>query len=250
MVPDGKLDRLLAIVASNVILNAGGRADEVRCYPGTREEVIGKVERWIDGDELLKGWMMWLSGPAGAGKSAISQTVAERCPKRGLHATNFFFFRGDATRNHTQPLVATLVYQLRRLYPTIDVILAECLTANPLICNASVEEQFEQLISSPIHMAQHSSSIHCPIILIVDGLDECNDERKQEKILLALHALVEADNSPFRVLVASRSEHHLVMTFNNIGTPVESIFLDSEYRPQDDIHRFVITKFQCWKVMI
>lgn len=31
----------------NAILNTGGRADEVRCLPGTREEVIAKAERWM-----------------------------------------------------------------------------------------------------------------------------------------------------------------------------------------------------------
>ncbi|KAF5326848.1 hypothetical protein D9619_005054 [Psilocybe cf. subviscida] len=239
---EGNLDRLIDVVASNAILNAGGRADEVRCYPGTREEVIGKVERWMDGQGAPAHRMMWLSGPAGAGKSAIAQTVAERCQERGINAANFFF-RSDATRNHAQPLVATLVYQLRRYYPALDELLADCLTATSLICKASIDEQLRQLIASPIQIIRHSSSTHQPIILIIDGLDECDNERTQEQILGALHALVAEDSSPFRVLVASRAEHHLVMSFNKTGASVESIFLNDEYRPEEDIRCFVIAKF-------
>jgi len=33
---------------------------------------------------------MWLNGPAGAGKSAILQTIAERCKDNRLAASFFF----------------------------------------------------------------------------------------------------------------------------------------------------------------
>ncbi|KAF5314389.1 hypothetical protein D9619_012009 [Psilocybe cf. subviscida] len=238
----GNIDRLIGAVASNAILNAGGRGDEVRCYPGTREEVVGKIEKWMDGQGEPCHRMMWLSGPAGAGKSAITQTVAERCKKHGIHTANFFFFRGDWTRNHAQPLVATLVYQLRGYYHTLDELLAECLMATPLICEASIDEQFTQLISSPIHMVQQSPSIQRPIILIIDGLDECEDKKKEQQILGALRTLIQEDDSPFIVLVASRAEPHLVMSFNKLGTLVGPIFLNNKYTPRDDIHHFVTSK--------
>lgn len=237
---EANLDRLFSEVAPNAILNADGRADEVRCYPGTREEVIGKMEKWMGGNGSR---MMWLSGPAGAGKSAICQTVAERCSEHGQQTANFFFFRGDTTRNSAQPLVATLAYQLRRLYPALDKFLAGCLEEDPLIFSASIAEQFDKLISSPIQMLQQSSSICHPIILIIDGLDECDDKRKQEQILVALHLLANEAHSPFLILVASRAEPHLVMSFNRIGSSAESIFLDDEYRPRGDIRHFVIAKF-------
>lgn len=238
--------QLFKMVARNAILNAGGRADEVGCFPGTREEVIDKVEKWMGRVEngSCKNRIMWLSGPAGAGKSAICQTIAECCPTRGQQAANFFFFRGDLTRNRAQPLVPTLVYQLRRFYPMLDGLLANCLIADPLICEASIEDQFLHLISSPMEAVHQSSSAHESIVLIIDGLDECDDSRKQDQIIIALRALVNADHSPFLVLIASRTEPHLIMSFNRLGTSVESIFLGDEYRPGDDIRRFVVAKFE------
>lgn len=40
------LDVLYKRVAPNAIVNVGGRADEVRCHPGTREKVIDRIEKW------------------------------------------------------------------------------------------------------------------------------------------------------------------------------------------------------------
>lgn len=246
---EANLERLLKEVAPNAILNAGGRADEVRCYPGTREEVIRRLEKWMDDNNPDRKRIMWLSGPAGAGKSAIFQTVAERCRDRGQDAANFFFFRGDATRNRARPLVATLVYQLRRLYPSLTAPLTRWLKQDPLIFDASIEDQFINLISSPIQaiLRLDSSSIHQPIVLIIDGLDECDDKKEQGHVLKALHALANPDHSPFRLLIASRAEPQIIMSFNTLGGSVESMFLDEEYRPQEDIHRFVVAKFDSIK---
>ncbi|KAG6852264.1 hypothetical protein C0991_001442, partial [Blastosporella zonata] len=41
----------------------------------------------------------WLSGPAGFGKSAIMQTVAERLNGEGSLAASFFFLRGAGARS-------------------------------------------------------------------------------------------------------------------------------------------------------
>ncbi|KAF5326764.1 hypothetical protein D9619_004477 [Psilocybe cf. subviscida] len=99
--PNKSLQLIYERAAPNAILNAGGRADAVRCCPGTREEVLAKIEAWIASAKVANGrerGIFWLSGPAGAGKSAIVQTLAERCLARGVPTANFFFFRGDVTR--------------------------------------------------------------------------------------------------------------------------------------------------------
>lgn len=172
LVADNPLGPLFDVVSLNAILNAGGRADEVRCYPGTREEIIGKVDRWMD------GWMFWLSGPAGAGKSAIAQTVAERGAKRGVHASNFFFFRSDNSRNIAQPLVATLIYQLIKFYPSLRDHLSEALTAQPLAYKAAVEEQFAHLLGSSMKNIRQCSAINQQIVLIIDGLVNATTKKR------------------------------------------------------------------------
>ncbi|KAF5327525.1 hypothetical protein D9619_004408 [Psilocybe cf. subviscida] len=264
--PNKRLELLYGQVAPNAILNAGGRADEVKCFPGTREEVLAKIEAWIDAKELNhERRIFWLSGPAGAGKSAIVQTLAERCMARGVPMVNFFFFRADVTRNHARPIVATLLYQLFNSHPTLKPLVGTVLAEKPLVLNQALADQFEYLIKDPVHSLiklsalcdqfEHSINnpvrtiIHPPVhqwpmVILIDGLDECDSARKhdQQILLRVLHRLVSYENSPFIVLVASRPEPHLTMTFNEVGSCAESIFLNKDYRPSDDIRLFVVAE--------
>ena len=76
-----------------------------RCLPGTRKEVLEKIETWAKAGSEGKR-ILWLHGPAGARKSAIAQTVAETCAGRGELAAGFFFAPTVATRNALKHLFA------------------------------------------------------------------------------------------------------------------------------------------------
>ncbi|KAF5327763.1 hypothetical protein D9619_004087 [Psilocybe cf. subviscida] len=239
------LGPIYELAAPNAILNAGGRADEVKCFPGTREEVLAKIEAWIDAKEPNReGRIFWLSGPAGAGKSAIVQTLAERCMARGVPMANFFFFRADVTRNHARPVVATLLYQLIKSHPKLKPLIKNVLEETPRIFDQAPYDQFEYLINNLVRSIINLSVAQWPIVILIDGLDECDSAGKceQEILLRVLHRLVSSEDSPFNVLVASRPEPHLTMTFNEIGSCAESIFLDETYRPSDDIRLFVVAE--------
>lgn len=243
------MHKLFSHVAPHAILNAGGRADPVRCYPGTREEILADFNGWIDAYTKRTHPLRWLSGPAGAGKSAIVQSIAEGCLKRKVHMANFFFFRGDTTRNTAGPLVATLLYQILDFYPQATTLIEEVIARKPRIFEASIEEQFSLLIANHIgHIRQSSPSRHKAIVLLIDGLDECDSESKQQQqaVLRALNNLATMEDSPFIALVASRAEPQIVMAFNTfsmLGTSVRNTFLDENYRPSKDIHRFVVGEF-------
>src|ERR1700683_3382038 len=62
------------------------------CLEGTRQEIIGKIVEWIDGGSDQP--VCWLNGAAGAGKSAISRTVARLCEGADRLCASFFFFSG------------------------------------------------------------------------------------------------------------------------------------------------------------
>ncbi|KAF5329428.1 hypothetical protein D9619_009499 [Psilocybe cf. subviscida] len=240
------MDPLYKSVAPNAILNAGGRADEVRCHPGTREEVIGLIETFMNAQDKGTPRMLWLSGPAGAGKTAIMQTVAERCKERGVPHANFFFFRTDGSRNDATPFVATLVYQIIQFYPSMANVVAATLHANPLIFQTDLQEQFDMLMHLPLTAAENSLSVRRPIVLLIDGLDECDSERKtaQRQILQELDTLLLQGGISFRVIISSRVEPQISMAFNQLHSHVDSIFLDDQYSPATDIRLFVTAEFE------
>lgn len=188
--------------------------------------------------------ILWLSGPAGAGKTAIVKTIAERSNDKGLYTISFFFFRGDSTRNTAQPLVPTLLYQLFQLFPPLLGAADEIFYTHPRILDASIAEQCK-LISRLSPIIRQSLPAKTQILLLLDGLDECSDDgwRSQGDILCALESLVKEDDSLFQLLIASRPEAHIQMTFNQLISQTQSIFLDEQYRPEKDIQLFVTAEF-------
>ncbi|KAF5318688.1 hypothetical protein D9619_010656 [Psilocybe cf. subviscida] len=240
------LDVLYKRVAPNAILNAGGRADQVRCYPGTREEVIDRIENWADTRDGLTTPIFWLSGPAGAGKSAIVQTIAERCESKGVPQANFFFFRADSSRNHAYPFVATLLHQIILLYPSLRDLVATVLFTNPLIFDSVFESQLTQLIITPLRSLQQSSSFYRPLMLLIDGLNECDSDSQpsQQQILLAFDKVLAENPSLFRLLVASRNEFQMQVAFNKASSQCMQIYLNDQYSPEKDIWAFVNIQFE------
>ena len=71
---------------------------------------------WAQGSETSRP-ILWLYGPAGAGKSAIAQTIAEKCDETGHLSASFFFSRTSPGRDDMNHLIPTLAYQLALLFP-------------------------------------------------------------------------------------------------------------------------------------
>lgn len=235
------LHALYNYIAPNAILNSGGRANEVRCHPGTRKKVIRLIEHWMNAPNNVHSRIMWLSGPAGSGKTAIMQSVAERCENRGIPNANFFFFRTDPSWKSASSLVATLIYQIFKIYPATREIVETALSDNPLMLNGPFEEQLSTLLVEPLKQVSH-----IPVILLIDGLDECDSRSKhdQRRILHALDNILVQKSCPFRVLVASRVEHQISMAFNQIYTSALPLYLDDRYSPDTDIRLFVVDQFK------
>jgi hypothetical protein len=82
-------------VASNIKhLNTHDRI--ARCLKGSREAVIAEIMEWID--KGSDNSILWLTRPAGSGKSAIAQTVAEFCSKHSQLAADLFILQRAGDR--------------------------------------------------------------------------------------------------------------------------------------------------------
>jgi hypothetical protein len=121
-------DILLKHVALGAFHNSRERFnfDSPKCYPRTREAIIAKIEAWVkecpeNGGRLV----LWMYGPAGAGKSAIAQSIAELC--EAFLAASFFFSRTASGRNDNSRFIATIVWQLIRAIPEISEIVLSAL---------------------------------------------------------------------------------------------------------------------------
>jgi len=63
-------DILHRATATAAFHNSKERFDPPKCHPKTRIAVLDKIMRWIKWEGDLESFIMWVYGPAGAGKSA------------------------------------------------------------------------------------------------------------------------------------------------------------------------------------
>ncbi|KAF8150991.1 hypothetical protein B0H34DRAFT_801889 [Crassisporium funariophilum] len=237
-------------VAPGAFHNALKRQDPPKCHASTREAVIRDIMHWIE--ELEKECkFMWVHGPAGAGKSAILQTIAELCHAAGLLGASFFFSRNAAGLNDADLLVPTLVYQLCISIPEMRSHVEVSLEQDPLILSRSVEAQLESLLLGPLTRAACDPSTEGllrsrPRLIILDGLDECGQPKTQRHLLTLLSGAALKLPIPLFFLIASRPEQHIRNTF--ISQPLVSttslLALDDSYLPGKDIETFLRSRFE------
>ena len=197
--------------------------------------------------EMRQAFLMWLHGPAGAGKSAIAQSITELCQEAGISLAAFFFSRTDPSRNHAQSLVASIVYQMIIRLPEAKDLIVALVEQDPLIFTRSIPTQFDTLLFRPLEALLGQGKVdNLPFLIVIDGLDECTEPKAQIQVLDAFHNAHSQGRlpSPLRVLVASRPEPQIVSSFHlqSIGTHL--LALDNTYHPNHDIRLFLNDKFK------
>jgi NACHT domain len=197
--------------------------------------------------------VLWLYGSAGAGKSAIAQTIAELCAELGLIVASFFFSRASQSRNNERHLVSSIAYQLAISIPATRSYIESAVQIDPAIFDRSLETQIKTLITRPLENAcddvNLADSKKWPKLIIIDGLDECNGPAIQCSIVRLLSRALRRVPVPLILLVASRPEPHIRNTFNLLikseyGSLVSRhIVLDDSYEPDTDIKEFIVSRF-------
>ena len=213
-----------------------------RCFPGTRGEILEKIEKWVNAGGEGKR-VLWLHGPAGAGKSAIAQTVAETCAGRNQLAATFFFARTVAGRN-----------AIKYLFPTVAVQIA-------LSAREKRERLYTILKNDPWIADRASGSVDLvtllfkkrsdlvpslPFLVIVDGLDECQGHGDQCRILTQVSHMVNPHcHLPLRFLIVSRPESHLLEAFKDpaIANIAERLSLYGDFQAHDDVFMYLRSEF-------
>ncbi|KAM6499472.1 hypothetical protein JOM56_004980, partial [Amanita muscaria] len=211
-----------------------------RCHPGTRKNVLRRVRYWIDNPNLTDR-IFWLYGPAGAGKSAIAQTIAHGY-KQGEVAATFFFYRSDPGRNDGNRLFTTIAWQLAFSIPTIKDSIIHALDKTPHLPMTDVETQFEQLVAYPTNNIASQMPQLAPVV-IIDGVDECANEQLQRRFLSVIGNAVKDPHCPLRFLVCSRPEALIEETLNQFKDSTLRIDLATLDDANRDIEKYLVDKF-------
>ncbi|RXW19316.1 hypothetical protein EST38_g6546 [Candolleomyces aberdarensis] len=202
-------ERLMQETSPNALYNSRHRFAPPKCDEDTRVDVTEEVMDWIQ-DREAPTRILCMTGAAGSGKSALQQTIAERCSRLDILASTFFFSTSDPTRNTILNVIPTIAYQMGISNPNLKRVMGERVANDPFIFSKSLETQLNALIVDPVERLlvegrYDVSSLQYAIL--IDGLDECSNEDDQAALLAALkECLLNWRNSPFRLFVSSRPE--------------------------------------------
>ncbi|PPQ79124.1 hypothetical protein CVT25_002857 [Psilocybe cyanescens] len=163
---------------------------------------MSDIVEWINKpiDDSNASRVLWVNGPAGTGKTALAQSVAEICQRNGQLGASFFFPRttGAQGSKMASKLVLTLAYQLAVSLPEVGQTIGELVAGNLSILDKSLEIQLQQLIVGPM------SSAEKVMVVVIDGLDVCEEVIVQRQVMSLLAA--GADDIPsLRFIVTSRN---------------------------------------------
>ncbi|PPQ88925.1 hypothetical protein CVT25_009223, partial [Psilocybe cyanescens] len=207
------------------MFDSSARFPPAKCHPGTREKALKTITDWIMAPAPDYS-VVWLYGPAGSGKSAIAQSIAELLWRlyQSQYAGSFFFAAGDNMgRGDGDKLFSTLAYQLAVQFPALLPFINDTLFKDPILPTRSMEIQIKALIVDPLLQVSNWST-HTPTI-IIDGLDECADSTTQKNILSLISYHIRHHKLPLRFLIASRPEYWIrdafeVATIHDLTLPI------------------------------
>ncbi|KAJ3572078.1 hypothetical protein NP233_g3316 [Leucocoprinus birnbaumii] len=246
-VPDAFLKDFVRYTMPGSFHDSSARDPPPRCHPGTRLATVERARGFFDASRGMKK-LLWIVGPAGVGKSAIMQTIAETSPNLG--ASCFFTVN---VRDDPSKFVATLVYQLAIKFPRYKDFLAQKVTRDPTIMEKAIEVQFDHLLIQAFG-ASETLIIDQPFMVLVDGLDECGGDKsdpgmrarsasEMQSHILELISLATRNQSyvPLFWIVASRPEPHITSFFEEMASDLYEkieVAVDSD-ESRSDVERFL-----------
>ncbi|KAF9058212.1 hypothetical protein BJ165DRAFT_1314023, partial [Panaeolus papilionaceus] len=193
--------------------NSKDRYDPPKCHPNTRTGLLNTTRNWANKGPSR---ILWLYGSAGAGKSAVAQTLAMELRAGSNLAASFFFSRTahpNSHRGHEGRFVTTIASQLAEVVPGLQRFVEHVIATRPSVFDLTLTEQVVTLIIDPLKQLQldtanrGGNAYMLPRVIVIDGLDECNEEARQIQVLEALATLVSyQDVFPCLVFLASRPE--------------------------------------------
>ncbi|KAJ7830230.1 hypothetical protein B0H14DRAFT_3464983 [Mycena olivaceomarginata] len=206
------LNVLYHAAANDASHTAGERYNEPGCHPETRKDIIADLLTRALRDDP-SGSILWVHGPAGAGKSALMQSLCEELAKKGRLAGSFFFKRGHPSRGRAMKLFPTIAYQVAFLSPQLKGALGACIANDPAIVDKQPSKQLQKPVVEPYGATAPTQTL----VVVIDGLDECEDPTRRQEILRAIGNALHEFQPRLRFLVASRPEPDIAKAFSELN---------------------------------
>ncbi|GJE87857.1 AAA-16 domain-containing protein [Phanerochaete sordida] len=187
---------------------------------GTRTNLFSDLTSWSAG-RLARNPLerfYFLSGGAGLGKSAIAHRLCKHLSDGKISGTllgaSFFFVRGGRDNGSALLLFSTIARQLASHRAFQVQIAAACRKYTQQGDRQQIQYAFEELLLKPLTAASKSLKPDTRVVLVLDGLDECQESDLMTESLKYLFTLVRALPWLY-VFAASRPEPHIMLVITS-----------------------------------
>ena len=153
--------------------------------------------------------MLWLKGLAGVGKSSLMGSIKDLTLAMGVHGRLGAFLRFDRIQmSDPSRAILSLAYKLAEFDDRIGRAIAQAVINKPNINDRSLSAQFQDYVIDPLESVATLKD-NGPIVVIVDGLDECDVGAQRAELLKVLsHGF--GSQLPFiRLIISSRPQPDL-----------------------------------------
>ncbi|KAG2031638.1 hypothetical protein BDR03DRAFT_812169, partial [Suillus americanus] len=168
------------------------------------------IQNWISSTEEVAPRVLWLSGAAGKGKSAVAHTIANWYIENGGIGSCFCFDRTEQANRRQDKIFMTIARELADCNPIVRRALAQAVRDHDgLKRTPDITKQWQELIVGPTSIA--SKAIAAPVLIVIEALDESGEASSREQILRLLAGKLNTSTSQpvelpanFRILLTSR----------------------------------------------
>ncbi|GJE96924.1 hypothetical protein PsYK624_131320 [Phanerochaete sordida] len=193
---------------------------------GTRKQLFGEIRKWAGGQFPRTDPKRFyaLFGRAGMGKSAVAHRLCRHLDDGDFSSSNtalvlgasFFFVRDSGDKASALPLPPTIAWQLAgcKSHPILRTLIANAARSYiPHGTHQQLGHAFCGLLE-PLSAANASLAPNQRVFLVIDGLDECSDQRLITEALSHLFTLIR--KLPWLyIFAASRPEPHIMKAFSS-----------------------------------
>jgi len=164
--------------------------------------------------------VLWLSGPAGKGKSAIAHTIANWFSDAGGLGSCYCFDRDREADRRYEKIFSTIARDLADRDSGMRRALADTVQhASALKTTADIVQQWQKLLMEPLQKL--SESTVGPVVIVIDALDESGAAKTRSDLLRILSGKLQDSAVPqitelpknFRFIVTSRPLRDIQIAF-------------------------------------
>ncbi|KAF8330012.1 uncharacterized protein EI90DRAFT_1257463 [Cantharellus anzutake] len=214
------------------------------CLEGTRIDLTERIMTWCRNTEESENRLLLLTAVAGAGKTSIALTIAERCASEGDVTLLLHFFFKAGERSRPDFLFSGIARTLADHDPFYRTFIISTLQKDPSLSTAVLAKQFENLVALPL---LHKPPDR-PMVVIIDALDEC-DKEVFESFADILRQEVPKLPSSIKFFITSRHTDLVIRTLSPLF-PISRLAIDlsDDANAQDcaTYIRFELQKLKDW----